>query len=271
MAIEKVPRFQPCYILRDNNIPCVVWCEDAVAHHGVPTVVFSFYLLVSDIDEAAKALVRGGWKLEDRTQTKFGNAPLRSAHHRLTPPTDMTRNTPTWSPGMGPPPPPSKDPPGPTTTILLPASEWNYILPETSDQSFIPSLPGLLDGLIAKLLDDPLTETMFWRHLSILIGYLYGYAPDLKQKSFAQQLKYEHRQFHYDSLSGMSTGTLPFLRHESKIREALRKGTYQLSDCSADPNDESLFTAKVQARILASTPTLFSPDVYEAERNGREE
>ena len=253
-------------MLRDNNITCVVWCEDAIAHYGVPTVVFSLYLLVPNIDQAAEVLVQGGWHLEDKTQTKFGNAPLRSAHHHLTPAVDAARKTPTWSPGMGPPPPPSKEPPGPTTTILLPASEWNYTFPETSSQNFIPPLPTLLDGLIDKLLDDPLTETMFWNQLAILIAYLYGYVPAIKQKTFAEELKYDHRQFHYDCLSGMSTG-LPFIRHERKIREALRNGTYQLCDCSADRNDESLFTAKAEARLIASTSSPFSTDIYEAKKN----
>jgi hypothetical protein len=269
-AIEHVPRYQPCYILSDNNIPCVVWCEDALAHYGVPTVVFSLYLLVPNIDQAAEVLVQRGWHLEDKTQTKFGNAPLRSARHRLTPAVDAARKRPTWSPGMGPPPPPSNEPPGPTTTILLPASEWNYYFPKTGDQNFIPPLPALLDGLIDKLLDDPLTETMFWNHLAVLIAYLYGYVPATKQKSFAEELKYDHRQFHYDCLSGMSTG-LPFIRHERKIREALRNGTYQLCDCSADRNDESLFTAKAEARLIASTSSPFSTDIYEAEKNKDEE
>jgi len=157
VAVGDVPRYQPCYMLCHNSIPCVVWCEDAIGHYGVPTVVFSLYLLVPNIEQAAEVLVRREWHLEDNTQSKFGNAPLRSAHHRLTPPIDVTQNKPARSPGMGPPPPPSKKPPGPTTTILLPASEWNFTFP-SSIQSFFPPLPELLDALIDKLLDDPLTN-----------------------------------------------------------------------------------------------------------------
>ncbi|KAN0106649.1 hypothetical protein V8E51_009525 [Hyaloscypha variabilis] len=269
MATEHVTRFQPCYILRDSNIPCVIWCEDAVGYYGVPTVVFSFYILVPDIDKAAKVLIQRGWHLEDSVQTKFGNTPLRSAHHRLTPPIDVTQNRPAWSPGMGPPPPPSKIPPGPTTTILLPASEWNFTFPSII-QSFFPPLPELLDALIDKLLDEPLTD-MIWNQLAVLIAYLYGYVPALKEKSFAEHLKYEHRQYHYDSLSGMSTGTLPFIRHQREIRDALREGSFQLCDCSADQEDESLFTAKVQARIMASMASPFSPEEYEAEKKREEE
>ncbi|PVH73832.1 hypothetical protein DL98DRAFT_430557 [Cadophora sp. DSE1049] len=245
--MEDLPRYQPCYILRDNRIPCVMWCEDAIAHYGVPTVVFSLYLLVPNINQAAEALVQSGWHLED------------------------TQMRPTWTPGIGPPPLPSKEPPpGPTTTILLPASEWNYTFPETSHQNLIPSLPALLDGLIDKLLDDPLTESDFFNHLAMLILYLYDYSPDAKRRSFAEELKYDHRQFHYDRSSGMSSG-LPFFRHERKIRDALRNGTYQLCDCSADRNDEELFTAKVEARLRALNPSPFSADVYETEKNEDEE
>lgn len=253
----ELPRYQPCYTLRDNNIPCVMWCEDAVAHYGAPTVVFSLYLLVPNIDQAAEILAQNGWQRQDESQSKFGNAPLRSAHHRLAPPADADLNLPPrWSPEMGPRPPPSKEPPGPTITILLPASAWNYQFPETGDKSIIPSLPALLDGLIDTLLDDPLTESMYWIHLVVLIGYLYGYVPAVKQKSFAEELNYTHRQFHYDRLSGM-TSSLPFIHHARKIREALRNGTYQLCDCSADRNDETLFTAKAEARIRALTPSPF--------------
>lgn len=169
---------------------------------------------------------------------------------------------------MGPPPPPSKGPPRPTTTILLPASEWNYTFPLTI-QNLFPPLPELLDALIDKLLDDPLTDGT-WHQLALLIAYLYDYVPALREKSYAENLKYEHRQFHYDSLSGMSIG-LPFIRHERKIRDALREGSFQLCDCSADQEDESLFTAKAQARIIASRPSPFTAEEYEADKKRAEE
>lgn len=60
------------------------------------------------------------------------------------------------------------------------------------------------------------------------------------------KLRYEHRQYHLDSLSGMSTGTWPFARHEFEIREKLRQGTWELRDCSAYRDNEDLFG---QARI----------------------
>ena len=147
--------------------------------------------------------------------------------------------------------------------------EWNGILPKSNlhpcdvfQTGLFHSLPELLDGLVDKLLDDPLTESMFWGHLAVMIAYLYGYVPFLRGKSIAEKLIYDHRQFHFDWLSGMSTGTLPFIRHDA-IRDALRRGTYQLRDCSAGHDDETLFTAKIQARIMASRPSPFSPEDYE--------
>ena len=50
-----------------------------------------------------------------------------------------------------------------------------------------------------------------------------------------------------------------FICHEREIRNALREGRFKLCDCSADQEDESLFTAKVQARIMASMVSPFSP------------
>jgi hypothetical protein len=42
-------RHWPCHILREQGIPCVVWFEDAIAFHGVPTVVFDLYIIVPEI------------------------------------------------------------------------------------------------------------------------------------------------------------------------------------------------------------------------------
>ena len=129
----------------------------------------------------------------------------------------------------------------------------------------------LLDALIDRLLDnDPLANEI-WRHLAILIAYLYSYVPELKEKSFAEYLKYEHRQYHYDTLSGMATGTFPFVRHQRKVRDALRDGNHRLCDCSANQDDESLFTAKVEERLRALNASPFSPEEYEIEKLRQEE
>ncbi|KAF2475535.1 uncharacterized protein BDR25DRAFT_382564 [Lindgomyces ingoldianus] len=73
------PRHQPCYILHDHGIPCVVWFEDAVAYYGVPTIVFDLYVLVSDIDSRTGAYLKWmdfcstregqNWKCKRRLRT----------------------------------------------------------------------------------------------------------------------------------------------------------------------------------------------------------
>ncbi|KAE8373536.1 hypothetical protein BDV26DRAFT_285007 [Aspergillus bertholletiae] len=91
-------------------------------------------------------------------------------------------------------------PNGRTRTILLPATDWKY----------------------------------HFRHWQACqFSYLYGNVPALNEKSFAEQMKYEHRQFHFDVLAGMEYGTLPFRRHQRAIRDALLQGQYELQECSA--------------------------------------
>ena len=150
------------------------------------------------------------------------------------------------------PPPPSKRTARVTTTILLPAEEWNYKLPTTASvmTSLYPSLPDLLDGLIDSFLDC--SPSMLFAYLACQVCYLYEYVPELKTASFADRLKYDHRKFHLDSLSGMSTGTVPFANHQRAIREALREGNYTLQPCSASRDNTLLFNQGDQNRLLTA-------------------
>jgi hypothetical protein len=140
---------------------------------------------------------------------------------------------------------------------LLPAADWNFILPDHSEQifdgsrtPFYPSLPELLDALIDSLLDFPTSNFVLRSHLACQVAYLYSYIPAVKQKSFAKYLKYEHRQYYFDSLSGIPTGTAMFISHQRTIREALRRGEYQFRNCSATRDNEYLFNEGVIARLL---------------------
>lgn len=241
--MSAVPRYEPCLLLQEEGIPSIVWFEDAVAHYGVPTVVFDLYLLVSDIDAAAEALLKRGWTYAKEQSVEFhflhGHPDVRRC--RLNPPgTDETPKPRAW-----PPLPPSNDPPGVTTTVLLPASDWKLpseklLLSRT--QSFIPSLPDLIDSLIEKVLDSADHPDIEDR-VSVHIAYLYRYAPALKERSFALELKHENRQFHHDVVSGFETGTKRFLAHERRIREELRNGERRLQECSVArvPENEPFF------------------------------
>lgn len=200
---EDARRYQPCYILHSVGIPCVVWFEDAVAYYGVPTCVFNLYVLVSDIDVAAGVLTQAGWAVVP-PKRGFTNVFEGSVQRCLVSP----RSTPTK-----------------TTTILLPAEEWNFSInqPETkkSFTAVIPPLATLLDALIDSLLDRHCDDSRLRMRLACLVCYLYDYVPELRKQEFAESLVYEHRQYHFDVLNGMSHGTLPFLRHQFQVRNAL--------------------------------------------------
>lgn len=248
-------RHKPCHILQDSGIPCVVWFEDAIAHYGVPTVVFDLYILVPDIDTASNALISHGWTLSPRQTPKIGNAHVSNAERCMLPPPDEPVST-TCS--------------GPTITILLSAADWCFSLEKQTermgnlDYSFYPPLPELLDALIRSTLDCHM-DSEIRRHLNMQIAYLYGTVPELQERSFADLLIYEHRQYHADVVSGMSAFKAPFDVHERRVREELRQGKRELSECSATRDNELLFNNAVQARLLAAMPKPVHADFEDRE------
>lgn len=218
-------RHLPCAILRDNGIPCFVWFEDAIAPYGVPTVVFDLYLLVPDLDNAARALTDSGWVDAGPNTRSFHFLTKQFPQRRLNPP----GFTAPPEPKPGPPPPPSKDPPGPTTTVLLPAAEWNVAaddLRPSPPENFVPPLAILVDALIDSLLDSP-PDSRVRTHVGVQVSYLYGHCAALKTQDFATNLKLEHRQFHYDALGKGRIGTVPFITEQITIREEIRQGKRQ--------------------------------------------
>jgi hypothetical protein len=207
--------------LRDHDIPCLVWFEDAIAPYGVPTVVFNLHLLVPDIDDAARALMSKGW-------TDAG--PLKSSYNFLMGPIPQRRLNPPdiTAPGTAPPAPSFKDPPGPTLTVLLPAAYWNVSVDDLrpcSSDGFVPPLVVLMDALIDSFLDA--TSGPLQTRLGTHVGYVYTHCKLLKTQDFADRLKLEHRQFHYDALSKPGTGTMRFLEEQRQIRGEIREGKRQ--------------------------------------------
>lgn len=201
-----------------------MWFEDAVAHYGVPTVLFDLYIMVLDIDAAANLLRQNGWSSaprRDEDQYQFlshSNGTLR--YTRLSPP------------GM--------DEEFGARTVLLPAQEWNLTADQLSQSTvngFFPHLPTLLDSLIASLLDS--AEGFLQRHLAVQVSYVYEYVPQVKHKAFVERLRPQHRQFHLDRLAGMHIGTLPFLAHQRRIRAEILAGRHQLMECSASKTAEN--------------------------------
>lgn len=245
VAMSAASRYQPASLLHQEGIPCVVWFEDAVAHYGVPTVVFDLYLLVPDIDAAFAALAQHGWTLseEQSVEYHFLRRHLDIRRRRLTPPGGLARKKADDLPAL-----PITEPHGPTYTVLLCADDWGFP-PEKLNRSLVdgvfPKLCDLLDALIESVLDcDPMKHGMAEDHLAVHICYLYDHAPELKERAFAERLKYENRQFHHDIVSGLQNGTRILHEHERRVRDELRAGTRELKECSLDrtPENEMYFS-----------------------------
>ncbi|RMZ85248.1 hypothetical protein DV738_g316, partial [Chaetothyriales sp. CBS 135597] len=202
------------------GIPCTVWFEDALAHHGVPTDVFSLYILVADIEQAREAMLDSGWT--DATE------PRETLIHFLLWHPEIPRRR------LNPPPPPpsslsppSSPPPDPnlaTATVFLPAADWYFPTSElawsTSENDFYPSLPTLINSLISKLLDAP-HDTRLQRTMALYVVYLYGHVKTLKDRNFVKHIKHENRRFHDDALAGYNVGTLPVIAEERRLRDEL--------------------------------------------------
>lgn len=222
-------RYKSCLVLENIGIPYVIWFEDALVHYGVPTVVFDLYVLVLDIDTAADALIKGGWIVDTQNLHRIGDSPVAIPQTPLISPDQKTK------------------------TVLLLASDWRFPLAadpplkrvpvnvrSPSKLSF-PVLSGLLDALIESWLVGPTEDATLLVRLACYFNYLYGYVPALQERSFADQMKYEHRQFHFDVLAGMASSTFPFRDHQRGIRDALLQGRYELQECSASRDNEALF------------------------------
>ncbi|KAL2869720.1 uncharacterized protein BJX67DRAFT_320362 [Aspergillus lucknowensis] len=222
-------RFKSCLVFENIGIPYVIWFEDALVQYGVPTVVFDLYVLVLDLDTAADALIKAGWIVDTQSLHRIGDSVVEIPQTPLISPDQKTK------------------------TVLLLASNWKFPLAADSPLDRVPvndhspskvsfpRLSGLLDALIESWLVGPTEDATLLVHLACYFNYLYGYVPALKERSFADQMKYEHRQFHFDVLAGMASSTFPFRNHQRGIREALLQGRYQLQECSAPRDAEALF------------------------------
>ncbi|TPX13912.1 uncharacterized protein E0L32_005612 [Thyridium curvatum] len=204
-------RHQPCIILQRAGISCTVWFEDALAHYGVPTDVFSLYVLVADIDQARQALVHNGWTdaLEPpETLTHFLLCHPEVQRRRLNPPASDAA-APHWM----------------VSTVLLPADDWYFPAQElawsASQNHFYPSLPPLTNSLISKLLDAPHASRL-QSTMALYLVYLYGHVKPLKDREFTKNIMYENRRFHSDAVAGLSVGTLPVIEEERRFRDQLR-------------------------------------------------
>ncbi|KAE8145897.1 hypothetical protein BDV25DRAFT_170167 [Aspergillus avenaceus] len=214
-----INRYEPLRLLRRNKVPCVVWFEDTLRYYGVPTVLFDLYILVPNIEVAANLLIKEGWVLDTQGPAMIGNAEVDLPQSRLVSVCGQKK------------------------TVLLPASDWKFAFPWELQQraSYFPSFPEFLDALVESWLDCPFEDPFLLLHLACQIGYLYAHAGALQERAFAKSLKRQHRQFHYDVLAGMVTGTAQFRAHERAVRDAFLQGQYELQECSAYCDNAQLF------------------------------
>lgn len=104
------PRSNASQVLSDKQVPHVIWFEDVLFQHGVPTVVFDLYILAKDIDFASNTLAMAGWTSGMQGPHRIGNAEVDLdvfPQQRLISPDSKTR------------------------TVLLPAPDWKFPLIST--------------------------------------------------------------------------------------------------------------------------------------------
>ncbi|OIW33771.1 hypothetical protein CONLIGDRAFT_628692 [Coniochaeta ligniaria NRRL 30616] len=222
MAVRE--RYQPCVLLQNAGIPCAIWCEDALKHYGVPTMVFDLYLLVADIDQAREVLIQNSW-------TDASEPPETLIHFLLRHPEIRRRRLN----------PPASDPATPAarrwlvSTVFLSASEWNTSSKELAwasslNQSY-PSLATLTNSLISKLLDAP-PDSDLQNMMAVYVLYLYAHVKALKDPSFVSGISPENREFHRHAVAGHSIGTLPAIAHHREVRDTLRSRSGALDSLS---------------------------------------
>lgn len=223
-------RNEPCEILRRGGVACLLWLEDAIANYNVPTCVFDRYLLVSDLDDAARRLHRAGWidvGMDARPRSFLTRPPQTIQYLYLDPPTVKEKEPSETMTGLMMPPLP-EGPLPPTRTILLSASDFSVsierLLPGLLlHDHFIPPLAFLVDGLISGVLDAP-PESPLDRRLYIQLVYLYAHCRDMDSPELIGQLRPENRQFHIDALTGPSVGKSPLIAWGRQVKAGASGG-----------------------------------------------
>ncbi|KAK8052454.1 hypothetical protein PG993_003839 [Apiospora rasikravindrae] len=230
-STSKDLRYSACRVLRQNGIPCVVWCEDALGYYGMNTTLFSLNLVVASVDEAADVLLQhGGWTaLTSSQRPKEVGVPWldmpEGAMRRLLPPDWVENPVRSW-----PPPPPSQMVPRQPELVLHAAGFWQVPLDllasqaqtQEDDNNYIPPLATLADSLITAYLDSR-DGTSLQMYLMLYVSALYSQIEGTREPGFAEGLRSENRHFHRDAVSGRTVAGLPALTRQREIRKRLRE------------------------------------------------
>ncbi|CAK4032214.1 Hypothetical predicted protein [Lecanosticta acicola] len=212
---QEDPRYDACVVLADRNIPYCIFCEDALAYHGVPTAVFDLYLLVHDVHLAGSELLAAGYSKQTEP-SELVRVPEFSERYVLDSESiaasdEETQNLPQ------------------TGIVLLSASDWHYDLAESVEamtEWFAP-LAKALDSMMSRWAD--LTSVRLRGRLAILISYCYLYVEDVKTKDYAKNLDKENRQLHFDEVAETCTadlGTAKCQEHYRMVRDQIRRGEH---------------------------------------------
>ncbi|QSZ29567.1 hypothetical protein DSL72_004082 [Monilinia vaccinii-corymbosi] len=209
----KNDRYDAYKLLANKQILNVIWFEDLLALHGSNTGVWDLRLLVEDPHIAAKAFLDNGYeeiapKASFQNDPEFSERAIRLTHKR-----------------------------SPTIIALHAAKDWYYQL-DADMQDFLPPLDRFLDSMIefwlnisAQDYDDRLRFALY---IGCLIGYCYFLQDSdgqlVKTHAYAEKLKLEHREVHYDITSENPdktsfTTTKQHKYHVRRDRE-IREGTF---------------------------------------------
>ncbi|KAK8078754.1 hypothetical protein PG994_002561 [Apiospora phragmitis] len=94
-------RYEAYRVLEGNNIPCVVWLDDALGYYGMNAVLFRLHLIVESVDTAAGVLQLQGWTLyqprPDDLRSFLSDMPP-SSYRRLLPPDWVENPVEPWPP-----------------------------------------------------------------------------------------------------------------------------------------------------------------------------
>lgn len=205
VAAAFAPRFASCGILFGAGIPACVWFEDALSNVGVPTMVFDLFLVVADVELAAQKLMDAGYQ---RTEPTLALRPISLFSNRFAPPMQTSDD-------------------GTTPLVLLPAEDWLYDLPATTDDmtDWFPPLAHLLAALIAKWLDLDAQESMLRLRIAIFIGYIYEHVKAVRQPGFEDALPRKYWTFHFDQVQGINAGDLGTTRCQMHYLSMIGEGT----------------------------------------------
>ncbi|KAI5817422.1 hypothetical protein BZA77DRAFT_309505 [Pyronema omphalodes] len=270
--LSLTPRYSICTLLQSHQIPFTLFLEDALHYYGVPTIVSDLFLLCPQPELLPEILSTAGWKaspvpgrIADRGFS--GNlitACYEKSHNIEDRAGDRKEDGNEKAERKGAVEGDENENATPSLIILNPVT-WSY--PQPSQYEPIPSLPSLLDSLISTWLNA--SEDQYWgvwtNYLSCLIGYIYRYIPEVKEEGFVEGLSVENRQYHWDELAGMGMRSIRAWKWQREVREGIRRGDWEMKECSVERGDKRFFQAEVERGLLDLMPKVKGVEEYEGE------